>query len=44
MTSPNIAVADTYTGHQEPGTAARRTLPNASVIKISVGPMDNNAY
>ncbi|OHT90889.1 Zn-dependent hydrolase [Mycobacterium syngnathidarum] len=44
MTSPNIAVTDTYTGHQEPGTAARRTLPNASVIKISVGPMDNNAY
>ncbi|MGV0784866.1 MBL fold metallo-hydrolase [Mycolicibacterium sp. XJ775] len=44
MTSPHIAVADTYTGHQEPGTAARRTLPNASIIKVSVGPMDNNAY
>lgn len=44
MTSPHITVADTYTGHQEPGTAARRTLPNASIIKVSVGPMDNNAY
>ncbi|MEV0671736.1 MBL fold metallo-hydrolase [Mycobacterium sp. NPDC050441] len=44
MTSPHIAVDDTYTGHQEPGTAARRTLPNASIIKVSVGPMDNNAY
>lgn len=44
MTSPHIAVNDTYTGHQEPGTAARRTLPNASIIKVSVGPMDNNAY
>lgn len=44
MTSPHIAVADTYTGHQEPGTAARRALPNASIIKVSVGPMDNNAY
>lgn len=44
MTSPHIAVADTYTGHQEPGTAARRTLPNAWIIKVSVGPMDNNAY
>ncbi len=44
MTSPHIAVDDTYTGHQEPATAARRTLPNASIIKVSVGPMDNNAY
>ncbi|WP_166904920.1 MBL fold metallo-hydrolase [Mycobacterium sp. DL440] len=44
MTSPHIAVDDTYTGHQEPGTAARRALPNASIIKVSVGPMDNNAY
>ncbi|MED5815979.1 MBL fold metallo-hydrolase [Mycolicibacterium sp. 050232] len=44
MTSPHITVDDTYTGHQEPGTAARRTLPNASIIKVSVGPMDNNAY
>ena len=38
------AVTDTYTGHVEPGTAARRTLPGATIIKASVGPMDNNAY
>lgn len=37
-------VTDTYTGHVEPRTAARRTLPGATVIKASVGPMDNNAY
>ncbi|WP_066898147.1 MBL fold metallo-hydrolase [Mycolicibacterium houstonense] len=44
MTSPHITVDDNYTGHVEPGTAARRTLPGASIIKVSVGPMDNNAY
>jgi glyoxylase-like metal-dependent hydrolase (beta-lactamase superfamily II) len=37
-------VSDTYTGHVDPGTAARRTLPGATVIMASVGPMDNNAY
>ena len=37
-------VDDNYTGHVEPGTAARRTLPGASIVKASVGPMDNNAY
>jgi len=37
-------VADNYTGHVETGTAARRVLPGVSVIKMSVGPMDNNAY
>jgi glyoxylase-like metal-dependent hydrolase (beta-lactamase superfamily II) len=37
-------VADNYTGHVDPGTAARRTLPGATIIKTSVGPMDNNAY
>lgn len=37
-------VDDHYTGHVEPGTAARRTLPGASIVKVSVGPMDNNAY
>ncbi|CAN5798313.1 MBL fold metallo-hydrolase [soil metagenome] len=37
-------IADTYTGHVEPGTGARLTLPGASVVKVSVGPMDNNAY
>ena len=37
-------VDDNYTGHVEQGTAARRVLPGASIIKASVGPMDNNAY
>jgi glyoxylase-like metal-dependent hydrolase (beta-lactamase superfamily II) len=37
-------VNDKYTGHVEPGTAARRILPGATIIKASVGPMDNNAY
>lgn len=37
-------VDDNYTGHVEPRTAARRQLPGASIIKVSVGPMDNNSY
>lgn len=37
-------VDDNYTGHVEPRTAARRTLPGATIVKASVGPMDNNAY
>lgn len=37
-------VNDTYTGHVDAGTAARRTLPAAAIVKASVGPMDNNAY
>lgn len=37
-------VADSYTGHVESRTAARRTLPGVSIIKMSVGPMDNNSY
>jgi len=39
-----ITVADTYTGHVETQTAARRTLPGVGIVKMSVGPMDNNAY
>jgi glyoxylase-like metal-dependent hydrolase (beta-lactamase superfamily II) len=38
------AVHDNYTGHVDPGTAARRTLPGVTILKASVGPMDNNAY
>jgi glyoxylase-like metal-dependent hydrolase (beta-lactamase superfamily II) len=37
-------VDDNYTGHVEAHTAARRNLPGASIVKVSVGPMDNNAY
>lgn len=43
MTS--ITVDDNYSGHVEAGSGvARRTVPGATVIKASVGPMDNNAY
>ena len=38
------ALDDNYTGHVDPGAAARRTLPGATIVKASVGPMDNNAY
>jgi glyoxylase-like metal-dependent hydrolase (beta-lactamase superfamily II) len=37
-------VDDNYTGHVDPQTAARRTLAGASIVKVSVGQMDNNAY
>ncbi|WP_053736196.1 MBL fold metallo-hydrolase [Nocardia sp. NRRL S-836] len=38
-------VLENYTGHVEPGgPAARLTLPALTITKISVGPMDNNAY
>jgi glyoxylase-like metal-dependent hydrolase (beta-lactamase superfamily II) len=37
-------IDDNYTGHVEPGTGARRILPGAAIVKLSVGPMDNNAY
>ena len=38
-------VTDEYTGHVEPaGAPARRTLPGLTITKLSVGPMDNNAY
>jgi glyoxylase-like metal-dependent hydrolase (beta-lactamase superfamily II) len=37
-------VDDNYTGHVDPQTAAKRVLPGASIVKVSVGPMDNNAY
>ena len=43
MSAP-VQPSDTYTGHVDPGTAARRTLPGATILKASVGPMDNNAY
>jgi glyoxylase-like metal-dependent hydrolase (beta-lactamase superfamily II) len=42
--SDMTVVDDNYTGHVEPKTAALRTLPGASIVKVSVGPMDNNAY
>jgi glyoxylase-like metal-dependent hydrolase (beta-lactamase superfamily II) len=43
MTAPDEP-SDNYTGHVDPGNAARRTLPGVTILKASVGPMDNNAY
>ncbi|MPZ85747.1 MAG: MBL fold metallo-hydrolase [Actinophytocola sp.] len=38
-------VVEDYSGHVEPGgPAARRTSDALTITKISVGPMDNNAY
>ena len=37
-------IDDIYTGHVEPGRGSRRILPGAAIVKVSVGPMDNNAY
>ncbi|GAY09536.1 MBL fold metallo-hydrolase [Pseudonocardia sp. N23] len=38
-------VLDEYTGHTEPGGAAiRRDLGALTITKVSVGPMDNNAF
>jgi glyoxylase-like metal-dependent hydrolase (beta-lactamase superfamily II) len=40
-----VEIVDDYTGHVEPGGhAARRVLPALTITKLSVGPMDNNAY
>jgi glyoxylase-like metal-dependent hydrolase (beta-lactamase superfamily II) len=40
-----VDVLDSYSGHTDPGGAAiRRTLDKLTVSKLSVGPMDNNAY
>jgi len=40
-----VDVAEEYTGHVDPGgPAARRTLDHLTITKLSVGPIDNNAY
>jgi glyoxylase-like metal-dependent hydrolase (beta-lactamase superfamily II) len=40
-----VDVLDSYTGHTDPGGAAiRRDLDALTITKVSVGPMDNNAY
>ncbi len=44
-TMTSITIDDDYSGHIEPGSGvARRTVDGATIIKASVGPMDNNAY
>ncbi|MDT5016257.1 MAG: hypothetical protein QOD39_2417 [Mycobacterium sp.] len=42
--SSMTVVDDNYTGHVDSRTAAKRILRGASIVKVSVGPMDNNAY
>ncbi|QRY64403.1 MBL fold metallo-hydrolase [Gordonia sp. PDNC005] len=44
-----IKVSDDYTGAvssdgEQQNLAQRRTLDNATIVKVSVGPMDNNSY
>lgn len=40
-----MTISDQYTGAVEPGgDAARRRVPGATIVKVSVGPMDNNVY
>ncbi len=40
-----VPPVNSYTGHVEPGGApAKRELAEISITKLSVGPMDNNAY
>jgi glyoxylase-like metal-dependent hydrolase (beta-lactamase superfamily II) len=40
-----VEIVEEYTGHVGPaGPAARRTLDKLTITKLSVGPMDNNAY
>lgn len=45
MTEQPMVIEDSYTGHVSPGSAPRRrTVPGATITKMSVGPMDNNVY
>ncbi|WP_433604400.1 MBL fold metallo-hydrolase [Prescottella agglutinans] len=45
MEQQRITIDDDYTGDLSGGPAAqRRTVPGATIIKMSVGPMDNNTY
>jgi glyoxylase-like metal-dependent hydrolase (beta-lactamase superfamily II) len=41
----HVDSSDTYSGHTDPGGAAiRRELDGLTISKLSVGPMDNNAF
>lgn len=45
MTQQPVIIDDTYTGDVVPGGPAhRRTVPGATIVKLAVGPMNNNAY
>ncbi|MFT4127261.1 MAG: MBL fold metallo-hydrolase [Gordonia sp. (in: high G+C Gram-positive bacteria)] len=39
-----LTITDDYTGDLSATGPQRQTLSNASIVKISVGPMDNNVY
>ncbi|MGF6886285.1 glyoxylase-like metal-dependent hydrolase (beta-lactamase superfamily II) [Nocardia sp. GAS34] len=41
----DVITLDAYTGHVSPGSnPQRREVPGARIVKMSVGPMDNNSY
>lgn len=45
MEQQSITIDDDYTGDLSGSSAAqRRTVPGATITKMSVGPMDNNTY
>ncbi len=45
MSNTENAAPDNYSGHVEPqGEPASRELADITITKLSVGPMDNNAY
>ncbi|MEE2032198.1 MBL fold metallo-hydrolase [Rhodococcus chondri] len=45
MTQQPVIIEDTYTGDVTPGgSAQRRHVPGASIIKLAVGEMNNNTY
>ncbi|MCX5046461.1 MBL fold metallo-hydrolase [Aldersonia sp. NBC_00410] len=45
MSEQHVVVEDAYTGHVSPGSAAqRRAVPGATIVKMAVGPMNNNTY
>ncbi|AZG43852.1 MBL fold metallo-hydrolase [Gordonia insulae] len=45
MSPQDVSVSDTYTGDlSESPVPQRRTLDSATIVKLSVGPMDNNVY
>ncbi|WP_188545376.1 MBL fold metallo-hydrolase [Rhodococcoides trifolii] len=45
MNEQRMAIDDEYTGEVSTSTPPqRRRLSNATIVKMSVGPMDNNAY
>lgn len=45
MSPQDASLSDTYTGDlSESPAPQRRTLDSATIVKLSVGPMDNNVY